>query len=105
MKVKLCGNQLVGMLNIICSLNFDTSAMFHSNFDDFLMSLAQRKKRSLSYDSEDYYGDYKRYIITPRFPGSVPGLMRCLRRFMGKRGLAMACCNTPCSMQDLRGFC
>ena len=33
--------------------------MFHSNFDDFLMSLAQRKKRSLSSDSEDYYGDYR----------------------------------------------
>ena len=28
--------------------------MYHSNFDDFLMSLAQRKKRSLTYDSEDY---------------------------------------------------
>ena len=102
MKVKLCGNQLVGMLGIICSLNFDTLTMLHSNFDDFLMSLAQRKKRSLSYDSEDYYGDNRRYTM-PRFP--VGGLMRCLRRSMGKRGLAMACCNTPCSMQDLRGFC
>merc|ERR1712154_70509 len=88
MKVTLCGNQLVGMLNIICSLNFDSpSVMFHSNFDDFLMSLAQRKKRSLSEEPEDYYRDYN-------------------RRFLGKRGgLAMACCNNPCSMQDLRGFC
>ena len=24
MKITLCGNQLVGMLNIICSLNFDS---------------------------------------------------------------------------------
>ena len=63
MKVTLCGNQLVGMLNIICSLNFDTSAMFHSNFDDFLMSLAQRKKRSLSEEPEAYYRDYNRYNI------------------------------------------
>ena len=35
--------------------------MFHSNFDDFLMSLAQRKKRSLSEEPEDYYRDYNRY--------------------------------------------
>ena len=28
MKVKLCGNQLVGMLNIICSLNFDASGNY-----------------------------------------------------------------------------
>lgn len=41
--------------------------------------------------------------ILARFP--VQGLMRCSRRPMAKRGLAMACCNNPCSMQDLRGFC
>ena len=42
--------------------------MFHSNFDDFLMSLAQRKKKSnLSFDSDDYYGDYNRYDKTKVF--------------------------------------
>ena len=82
-KFTLCGNQLVGMLNLICSLNFDTgyiyhipsfyiplsskslmkaienAAMYHSNFDDILNSLVQRRKRSLNEDSGDKDYNYR----------------------------------------------
>ena len=71
--IKLCGNQLVGMLNIICGMNFDTGkvdslkhksyldrsgimlARFHSQFDDYLRSMVLRRKRNL-FDA-DYQDD------------------------------------------------
>merc|ERR1712106_709307 len=34
---KLCGNQLVGMLNLLCSIKFD--AKLHGNFEDYFQNV------------------------------------------------------------------
>ena len=92
----------MGMLNLICSLNFDLGngsfdykevrnlnkifvAKFHSTFDDYLASMLMRRKRSLYVaDSDD---EMDRFYLTKR------------------NGLAMTCCTKSCTLNELRGFC
>merc|ERR1711915_295811 len=78
---KLCGNQLVGMLNLVCSLRLD-AAQLHANFEDYLLNVLSRRKRSID---ENFLQ---------------------ANRWVGKRsGLAIHCCTKSCTLQELRDFC
>merc|ERR1711874_210588 len=80
---KLCRNQLVGMLSLICSMRLDADQLAgYADFEDYLQAVLMRKKRSLSEDLSSTY------------------------RLLPKRsGLAIHCCTKSCTLQELRGFC
>ena len=98
--MKLCGNQLVGMLNFICGLNLDLARLHSSSWDDYLATMLMRRKRSLFLD--DASDDLERFKWNnfDRFEKYF------CRFYMNKRGgLSSTCCTRQCTFSELRGFC
>lgn len=87
-QLKLCGNQLINMLSIICRIyhsNKVGTVQYSHDIEDLGINSIQRRKRSLG-----------NYSIRRQVSSLVAQI---------EQGLSSQCCADSCSLQQLLGAC